>query len=103
MNAHFISKKLAQKFKEMKKESMLHFIFNDKFICVLITYDLDVGKFVLQIPYFPKIGTKNFYDDELCKSILKELLSKQSIDIEFEEDIVIYKSVFYFFLEIHRY
>jgi len=28
VNAHFISKKLAEKFKNIKKESMLHFIFN---------------------------------------------------------------------------
>ena len=62
INAYFTSKKLAEKIKEIKKDSMLHFIFNDKFICVLITYDIEKGEFVLQIPYFPSIGNKENYN-----------------------------------------
>jgi len=88
VNAHFISKKLAEKFKNIKKESMLHFIFNQKYICVLITYDLDIGDFVLQIPFFPKISEKNYYDSKLCKKILRDILSDDDIDIDIENDIV---------------
>ena len=88
VNAHFFSKKLADKFKEINKESMLHFIFNDKFICVLITYDLDIGDFVLQIPYFPKIGLKDNYDSILCKKVLQSILSKNEINIDIDKDVV---------------
>ena len=88
VNAHFISKKLANKLKDIKKQSMLHFIFNKNLICVLITYDIDIGEFVLQIPYFPKIGVKDNYDSNLCKQILKEILTKEKINLEFENDIV---------------
>lgn len=88
VNAHFVSRKLAEKFKQIKKESMLHFIFNQKFICVLITYDLDIGDFVLQIPYFPKIGQKENYDSNLCKKVLKDLLANDQIDIDVYKDVV---------------
>ncbi len=101
VNAHFVSKKLAEKFKEVKKESMLHFIFNQKFICVLITYDLDIGDFVLQIPYFPKIGQREDYSKDLCKIILKDLLSKNNIESSLDNDIVKnYKNkrIFYSFI-----
>jgi len=67
---------------------MLHFIFNEKFICVLITYDLDIGDFVLQIPYFPKIGQRKNYDSNLCKQVLKDLLGKDKIEFDVDNEIV---------------
>jgi len=90
INAYFTSRKLAEKIKKIKKDSMLHFIFNEKFICVLITYDIEIGEFVLQIPFFPKIGEKENYNKILCENVLRQLISKgfnknnnsNSIDID---------------------
>ena len=80
INAYFTSKKLAEKIKKIKKDSMLHFIFNEKFICVLITYDVENGEFVLQIPFFPKIGKKENYNKDLCENILRQLYKVRDLN-----------------------
>jgi hypothetical protein len=72
MNAHFISKKLGQKLKEINKQSMLHFIFNPKIICVLITYDIDQGEFVLQIPNFHQ----ELLNEKECFDIITKVLNE---------------------------
>jgi hypothetical protein len=65
---------------------MLHFIFNPKYVCVLISYDMDQGEFVMQIPYFPQVEKENDFTSQECEKIIKSLLShdnfkSQQIDI----------------------
>jgi hypothetical protein len=76
VNAHFVSKSLADHLKQMNKQSMLHFIFNPKYVCVLISYDLDQGEFVMQIPYFTKVEKENDFTRFECEKIIKSLLSR---------------------------
>ena len=85
VNAHFISKSLAEHLKKIKKESMLHFIFNPRHVCVLISYDYDLGEFVLQIPYFQGIDEEKDFTKERCQNIIFTLLSQ---DIPFHIEIV---------------
>jgi 2-polyprenyl-6-methoxyphenol hydroxylase-like FAD-dependent oxidoreductase len=86
VNTHFKSKLLADKLKQIGKQSMLHFIFNPKYVCVLISYDLDEGEFVLQIPYFPEVEKEENYTNQVCEYIVRQMLTddlitKESIDI----------------------
>jgi 2-polyprenyl-6-methoxyphenol hydroxylase-like FAD-dependent oxidoreductase len=97
VNAHFTSKDLARKLKSLNKQSMLHFIFNPKFVCVLISYDLDKGEFVMQIPFFYKVEKESDYTDLECKRIIKELLSS---DYKEREMIKIVNFYFFNFLNI---
>jgi 2-polyprenyl-6-methoxyphenol hydroxylase-like FAD-dependent oxidoreductase len=90
VNAHFTSKELAIRLKSLNKQSMLHFIFNPKFVCVLISYDLDLGEFVLQIPFFPQVEKEEDYTENECKRIIKEMLSS---DIDVKESISIVKFI----------
>lgn len=91
INAHFFSKELADKLKKIKKESMLHFIFNPSFVCVLITYDIDKGEFVLQIPYFTKVEKESDFTKSVCLDILSKLISK---DEKAVKDIVKIKLIY---------
>ncbi len=97
VNAHFTSKELAMKLKSLNKQSMLHFIFNPKFVCVLISYDLDKGEFVMQIPFFYKVEKESDYTKSECKRIIKELLSR---DNNQKESIKIVNFNFFNFLNI---
>ena len=53
---------------------MLHFIFNNKVVCVLVNHDIQNGEFVLQVPYYPPIETVNDYrsDRKKCLQLVKD-------------------------------
>ena len=47
---------------------MLHFIYNTRVVCVLVSHDIRNGEFVLQVPYYPPIEEVGDYqnDPERC-------------------------------------
>jgi hypothetical protein len=53
---------------------MLHFIFNPFHVCVLISYDLLKGEFVLQIPFFKNVEKE--YSKEECLGVISSLLTE---------------------------
>lgn len=57
---------------------MLHFIFNNKHICVLITYDVEEGEFVMQIPNFHH----ELLNEEECYNIINTVINKGSNDVD---------------------
>ena len=54
---------------------MLHFIFNPKIVCVLISYCLINGVFALQVPYYPPIQSLSDYDNKKCLEIIQTILT----------------------------
>ena len=91
VNAHFFSLDLAKRLKEINKQSMLHFIFNPQFVCVLISYDIEKGEFVIQIPYSTEIEKESSFDENECRKIIDVLISD---DKETRKSIRIVKIIF---------
>jgi 2-polyprenyl-6-methoxyphenol hydroxylase-like FAD-dependent oxidoreductase len=92
VNAHFFSLDLAKRLKEINKQSMLHFIFNPQFVCVLISYDIEKGEFVMQIPYSTEIEKESSFDENECRKIIDALLCENK---ETRKSIKIVKIFFY--------
>lgn len=81
VNVHFFSKELAKKLGIINRNSMLHFIFNPLLVCVLITYDINIGEFVLQIPYLPQVEKEENFTEKECMLILTNLLSQNKYEM----------------------
>ncbi len=62
---------------EKGKEAMLHFIYNNKTVCVLVSHDIEQGEYVLQVPYYPPIETIDDFrnDPERCIQIVRDAMS----------------------------
>jgi hypothetical protein len=56
---------------EQKSTGMLHFIYNKRIVCVLVSHDIDQGEFVLQVPYFPPIQTLDDYKHSRCLKLIE--------------------------------
>ena len=56
---------------------MLHFIYNSRTVCVLVSHDITRGEFVLQVPYYPPVEDLDDYRDNLdrCLEIIRDSLS----------------------------
>jgi hypothetical protein len=76
INIHFSSAKLAERLRKEEKSAMLHFIFNASNVSVLVTHDLNPlnSSFVLQVPYFPPVESKQDYGTERCTQIVLDAL-----------------------------
>lgn len=80
INIYFHSKELGKRLLLIKKESMLHFVFNKKEgVLVLISYDLEKGVYSLQVPFHNGL---RIYDNKECYNIIKEIINGENIDIE---------------------
>ena len=66
INVHFRSAKLTQLLTEKNLHAMLHFIYNQKTVSVLVSHDQSTSEFVLQVPYFPPIENESDYGSERC-------------------------------------
>ena len=57
---------------------MLHFIYNSKVVCVLVSHDIREGEFVLQVPFYPPVETVQDYssDPERCLQIVKDSIGE---------------------------
>ena len=64
---------------ESGKAAMLHFIYNSKVVCVLISHDIEQGEFVLQVPYYPPIETLDDFknDPARCVKIVIDAIRSQ--------------------------
>ena len=73
------------------RTAMLHFIFNNKVVCVLVNHDIKNGEFVLQVPYYPPIETVKDYknDHKKCLQLVKDAFEEADGDVrEADIDIV---------------
>lgn len=53
INIHFKSKNLAEKLKYENKNAMLHFVYGNKIVGILVNHSIDkTGTFVFQIPNY---------------------------------------------------
>ena len=79
INIHFNSKDLGKLMLETGKAAMLHFIYNSKVVCVLISHDIEQGEFVLQVPYYPPIETLDDFknDPARCVKIVIDAIRSQ--------------------------
>jgi 2-polyprenyl-6-methoxyphenol hydroxylase-like FAD-dependent oxidoreductase len=50
---HFSSKKLGQYLLKHKKSSMLNFIYSKDIIAVLVSHNVNLGEYILHVPFFP--------------------------------------------------
>lgn len=66
INVHFRSAKLTQLMTEKNLHAMLHFIYNQKTVSVLVSHDQSTSEFVLQVPYFPPIENESDYGSDRC-------------------------------------
>ena len=57
--------------------AMLHFIYNSRTVCVLVSHDIRHGEFVLQVPYYPPVEELDDYRNNLdrCLGIIRDSLS----------------------------
>lgn len=55
INIHFKSQQLADEIKKRDLHAMLYFIYNTKVTTILVNHSMDIGEFVMQLPYFPPI------------------------------------------------
>jgi 2-polyprenyl-6-methoxyphenol hydroxylase-like FAD-dependent oxidoreductase len=63
---------------------MLHFIFNDKTVSVLVCHDTreSLSSFVLQVPYFPPVQTQmKDFSKEKCTQIVLDSLGTEQLDM----------------------
>lgn len=69
--------------------AMLHFVYNAKVVCVLVSHDIKNGEFVLQVPYYPPIETVDDFqnDEKRCLSIVMDCLSSESGGFVTKNDI----------------
>ena len=84
INVHFRSTKLARILKEKDLSAMLHFVYNEKTVSVLVSHDQEMSEFVLQVPYFPPIEAESDYGEDRCAQIVIDAcgaLEKDEIDI----------------------
>ena len=76
ININFYSKSLGILMKQINKQSMLHFIFNEKQgIVILINYDIEKGSYVLQVPFHKEFHKLEDYNSSKCIRILKDIIS----------------------------
>lgn len=52
VNVHFRSRRLGEMIRERGCEAMLHFVYNERVPCVLVSHSLAEGEFVLQVPNY---------------------------------------------------
>ena len=52
INIHFKSKNLADQLVKNNHNAMLHFIYTEKIIAILVNHSIEEGIFVLQVPNF---------------------------------------------------
>ena len=69
-----------------KSGGMLYFIYNRDLISVLVCHDVELGEFVLQVPYYPPIESLDVdYTPEKCRELVEktmvspDFLSKQAV------------------------
>lgn len=76
VSIHFYSKNLGKYLKNINKQSMLHFVFNSKYgVTVLISYDIEKGVYVFQVPYYPGYLEYENFTEEFCLSLIRDNLS----------------------------
>lgn len=60
---------------------MLHFIYNENVVCVLVSHDIKSGEFVLQVPYYPPVEEIADYKENhkrCLRIVMDSLLPSQS-------------------------
>lgn len=55
---------------------MLHFIYNNKAVCVLVSHCLEQGIFVVQTPYYPPIEHLSDFTVPKCEKLILECLGR---------------------------
>lgn len=76
ININFYSKSLGLLMMAINKQSMLHFIFNEKQgITILINYDIVKGCYVLQVPFHKEFQKFEDYTKDKCREILNDIIS----------------------------
>eukprot|EP00916_Digyalum_oweni_P024354 GHVL01040258.1.p1 GENE.GHVL01040258.1~~GHVL01040258.1.p1 ORF type:complete len:554 (+),score=97.21 GHVL01040258.1:85-1746(+) len=80
VNVYFTSKYLGEILS--KNPGMLYFIYNSHVIAVMVAHDIDIGEFVLQIPYFPPYETvKSDFSESHCISLINSIAGKEIHDV----------------------
>jgi 2-polyprenyl-6-methoxyphenol hydroxylase-like FAD-dependent oxidoreductase len=53
VNIHFKSKSIGDAMLQAGEVGMLYYLYSEELISVLVCHDLNIGEFVLQVPYYP--------------------------------------------------
>ena len=56
---------------------MLYFLYNQDAVAVLVCHDIELGEFVLQVPYFPPIESPDHYKQRSMDIIKKSIFSEE--------------------------
>lgn len=88
INVHFsvVSKELNERLS--RRPAMLHFVYNETAVCVLVCHDLVAGEWVAQIPYAP--GLQSVPDEDECRRLVSYALRGEARD---DRDTVLVRSV----------
>lgn len=83
LNVHFRIKSsmLQQELARRENNGMLHFIYNEKLLCVFVCHDVHDGEWVCQIPIFPPLST-NYTLEDIKLMILQGLVLGKENDIK---------------------
>ena len=71
------------------KTSMLHFVYNSRVVCVLVSHSVKEGEFVLQVPFYPPVETIDDYrlNPSRCLKIITDACFEK-LPEKFEAEIV---------------
>jgi 2-polyprenyl-6-methoxyphenol hydroxylase-like FAD-dependent oxidoreductase len=84
ISVHFMSPQLG-KYLIKERPGMLFFIFNTEAIGVLVAHDLNIGEFVLQLPFYPPQQMLEDYNFEMCAKLISKLVGREFSDIDVKD------------------